>query len=152
MRTPEEIEAKAAEGWPWCELPKLAEDTLGGYVREAVLRGIERAAGHKPAWRGVDLCKAWAWLHQDDEWLDYLNDETNYPLYGAPKLRDACNRLNIEWPTEDRGLNRMAEGLPCWDGCWHCVEWVKASELDAANARIKELEARVAELESKEAR
>ena len=68
------------------------------------------------AGRSIEKLKALAWLLGDDETVTFAEDSSNYPQYGAPILKCLCQRYDLPIP-EGEGLRRMAEGLPCVDGC-----------------------------------
>ena len=55
--------------------------------------------------RGLSSCrslahyKAWLWILEDQETIDFLDDEGNYPCFGAPILQYICNKYN--WDFKD---------------------------------------------------
>lgn len=82
----------------------------------------DKASGHRglSANRSIDHFKAWVWLIGDDEALAFLNDEKNYPRYGAPMLKYLSERFGYN-RTLDSVEQSMADGESCRpycrDGC-----------------------------------
>jgi hypothetical protein len=147
MRTPEEIEEKLVNRrWPWSDLGRLTGAGGREVIAQTVKYDIYRIMDHKEPWYALGMLEMWAWLQGDDEWAAYLADEATYPMYGAPRLRDACRRLGIEWPA-DQDMTNMADGKECSEWCERgCIKWVHPKELQTALDRIADLEAQLKEV------
>lgn len=70
------------------------------------------------AGRSVAKMKAWLWLLGDDQLFAFASDPENYAQYGAPILKKISDTYGagLTTPQNDR-LLRMAQGLPCHEGC-----------------------------------
>lgn len=53
------------------------------------------------AGRSIDHMKAYLWLLEDTELLQYAED--NYTLYGKPILKKICEKYGIEWKSLHSG-------------------------------------------------
>lgn len=62
--------------------------------------------------RSVAHMEAWLWLLDDDAFIRSVQ----YAQYGAPKLKAICERYGFPVP-DSPAIARMAQGLPCRDGC-----------------------------------
>ena len=80
--------------------------------------GWPKARGHRgiSAGRTVEKMQAWLWLLEDDEMLAIAEDESQYPQYGVPILKQICEKYGFPIPEGD-DVARMSEGLPCEPGC-----------------------------------
>lgn len=89
-------------------------DAILGVIREYMPFAVEKATGHRgiSAGRSVDHFKSWVWLLGDYEEIDW-ND---YENYGAPILRQICQRYDIPVP-DDVGFTMMAGGHKCSAHC-----------------------------------
>ena len=78
----------------------------------------EKASGHRgiSASRSIEHFRNWLWLLGDDELLEFSGGDNNYINCGAPILKAIADKYRFDWPDDD-GLNRMARGEPCVDGC-----------------------------------
>jgi hypothetical protein len=93
--------------------PDDTEPAARGYLDFAIgkilnHRGISAA-------RSVDKLGEYAWLLGRDDVVSAM-DAAGYEQYGAPKVKAFAEGMGWEWP-DDRELVRMADGLPCRDGC-----------------------------------
>jgi hypothetical protein len=79
---------------------------------------VEKAVNHRgiSSSRSVAHYLAWFWLLGDDEMVAFIEDEDNYPQYGAPIIAKAHERLGKELPDDERFL-RMSRGESCSQGC-----------------------------------
>lgn len=89
-------------------------EQMAGYMRFAWGK-VEDHRGIS-AGRSVQKLAALAWLTGDDEILPFSDDNNNYAQYGAPILKYICEKYGLPVPS-DEGLLRMAQGLPCVEGC-----------------------------------
>lgn len=89
-------------------------EQMAGYMRFAWGK-VEDHRGIS-AGRSVQKLAALAWLTGDDEILPFSENNSNYAQYGAPILKHICEKYGLPMPS-DRGLLRMAEGLPCVKDC-----------------------------------
>lgn len=80
---------------------------------------IDKIRNHRgiSAGRSVQKLSTWAWLLGRDDIAQFMNDENNYAMYGAPAVRHFALHMDLPWPSDDERLERMASGLPCEDGC-----------------------------------
>ena len=58
----------------------------------------------------------YAWLLGRDDVVAAM-EAAEYTNYGAPKVKAFAEGMGFPWPTDDPGLTRMADGLPCADDC-----------------------------------
>jgi len=96
------------------------------YTKENIIKRIKdympfalgKAENHRgiSASRSIDHMVAWLFLLKDDELLNYAGNDDNYENYGCPILKKICDKYNIEYP-EDKHMQNMAEGKPCYNGC-----------------------------------
>lgn len=109
------LEGATPEGWAKCRTKPIAEEAIE-YVAFAVSK-IRNHRGLSTA-RSVSHFRAWAWLLLDDDAFQQF-DATPYENYGAPQVRKFCELIGRPdlWPTSDHGLQRMADGRPCFDEC-----------------------------------
>lgn len=93
--------------------PEETEPAARGYLGFA----IEKILDHRgiSASRSVDKLREYAWLLGRDDVVSAM-DDAGYEQYGAPKVAAFAAGMGWEWP-DDRELARMADGLPCRDGC-----------------------------------
>lgn len=72
------------------------------------------------AGRSISHFRAWLWLLNDDELLEFSYVTENYRNYGAPILRRIGEKYGIALPNES-WFENMSYGLPCKlnceDGC-----------------------------------
>lgn len=78
----------------------------------------EKAIGHRglSAGRSIDKMKAWLWMLEDEELLDFIEVEINYKNYGAPILKAICEKYGFPVPDHQWAKN-MSLGKPCRPGC-----------------------------------
>ncbi len=62
--------------------------------------------------RSLNHFRTWFWLAGDDKTLAFIEDDANYPQYGAPVLAKIAEVLGVALP-DDEGFTRMAKGLRC---------------------------------------
>ena len=78
-----------------------------------------KALGHRGISAGLmaEVMKDWVWLLCPE--ADYkATKDAPYENYGAPILAMAGQLLDMSVAIDDpEQAKRMAEGLPCWDGC-----------------------------------
>lgn len=88
------------------------EDGIRGYLPFA----IGKAEDHRglSAGRSVSHMQGFVWLMGDEAYGKV--DWENYPNYGVPILKQCAELVGFPWPSRD-GLNRMAVGQPCEEGC-----------------------------------
>jgi len=94
--------------------------------REAMLKEAQqymefawgKAMNHRglSAERSVSKMAAWMFLLGEDALLNTCFDDSKYPKYGAPILKDICVKLGWEIPA-DVAILRMIKGLPCQEEC-----------------------------------
>lgn len=106
---------------------KVTQDEWGTQTRpltrDAVLEdaaeymgriGWDKCVNHRgiSAYRTIQKMTAWVWLIEDGDAVAFLEDDANYPQYGAPALKYLCERFG--WPIpDDESVLRMAAGKPC---------------------------------------
>lgn len=99
------------------------EDWTGGRdkawkdAREYLDFAISKAVGHRglSASRSVDAYREWMWLMSEDT---SRFEEQDYQNYGLPMIRFAAHALGLPWDSLTHPVaERMADGLPCEDGC-----------------------------------
>jgi len=97
----------------WQELLESEDVPPLDAMRKYMDFAIGKARDHRglSASRSVMKLNAWTFL------LGFEPIEDPFPNYGAPILKALCQRHEFNWPDDDVALNRMAEGLPCHDGC-----------------------------------
>lgn len=66
--------------------------------------------------RSINKLQMWCVLLGEDELVARCDDESKYPMYGAPILLAICTTLGWPVPTDERAA-RMAAGKPCHNGC-----------------------------------
>lgn len=80
---------------------------------------VGKAVDHRgiSASRSVAHLRAWFWMLGRDDIVEFIDDDYNYPQYGAPILKRAHEVFGVSLPDDSEFL-RMAEGLPCSpNGC-----------------------------------
>ncbi len=103
-----------APGEGWKEpTGESVEQTARGYLIFAIGK-IEDHRGIS-AERSTIKLREYAWLLGRDDVVEAMS-EADYPQYGAPMVKAFAEGMGWDWPA-DVELNRMAEGLPCEDGC-----------------------------------
>jgi hypothetical protein len=103
--------------WEKLRSPLTEEAVLKEAAQYMATYGWDKAENHRglSAGRTVDKMETWIWLLGEDDFLKEV-EATRYENYGAPKLKLICE--HFDWPlSDDEGVLRMAEGLPCRDGC-----------------------------------
>jgi hypothetical protein len=68
------------------------------------------------AGRSVEKMRAWLWILEDEELLDFSNVDENYRNYGAPILKAICEKYDFPIPEGDDVAN-MAKGHTCTPYC-----------------------------------
>lgn len=66
--------------------------------------------------RSVEKMTEYAWLQGRDDVVKAM-DEAEYAQYGVPKLVAYAKGFDLHIPDDDPGLLRMAQGVPCEEGC-----------------------------------
>jgi len=99
----------------WNQEPLTREGVIK-IMKEYMDFALGKASDHRglSAGRSVEHYKAWVWLLGDEDY-GAINWE-NYPNYGAPILRQICEKYGIPFP-ESSTLDRMSKGLSCYEGC-----------------------------------
>jgi hypothetical protein len=99
------------------QVPLVKEKVLAEAEAYMAMYGWNKAEDHRgnSAGRTIDKMETWIWLLGEDDFLKEVKSAP-YKYYGAPKLKLICE--HFDWPlSDDEGVLRMAEGLPCRDGC-----------------------------------
>lgn len=99
-----------AEEW---EPARSGRSTAAGYLEFAI--GKIQAHRGISASRSVDKLTEYAWLAGRDDVVAAMG-AARYEQYGAPKVKAFALGMGLPWP-DDPELERMANGLPCEDGC-----------------------------------
>jgi hypothetical protein len=98
--------------------PESARRKLVRYLPFA----IEKAVGHRgiSASRSVSHFKNWVWLMEDSEAQEFIADDGNYAMYGAPIIKYLLNRYSVKYEfsssEELRIFECMAKGECCGSG------------------------------------
>lgn len=103
----------------WIDQDRSPEAMLDK-IRQFMDIALETVIAHRgtKTQRSVDYLRAWIWLMEDEVMLTYMDNPDHFPQYGAPILREICRRYQLPWPSDNPGLQRMAEGHPCQEnGC-----------------------------------
>lgn len=103
------------------ETPELTDEAIKKEMRDYLKFAFEKCVDHRglSANRSVEHFRAWAWLLNDQELIDFVNNDANYPMYGAPVLRRVAEYVGHPLP-EDPEFHHMADGRPC--GGDHCAQ------------------------------
>lgn len=100
-----------AEDWKFKKLTeKTVVDELKAFINFATPKVIQHTS--LAAMRGMDKLKAWTWLLDKDGEINW----DNFPNFGAPILKQICEKFEIPWPSNPV-LNQMVKGLPCSPSC-----------------------------------
>lgn len=104
------------EQWRESQAPCTRERVLQE-LREYMEFAWGKAHDHRglSANRSVDKLSAWVWLLGDDETVAKV-EATDYPNYGAPKLKVICDAYGFPIP-DDEATQNMIAGRPCEPGC-----------------------------------
>jgi hypothetical protein len=107
---------KEFEGGKW-KYEEPTKENITKVVREYMEFALGKAENHRglSAGRSIEHFKAWIWLLGDEDYGAINWDE--YENYGAPILRQVCERYGIPFPMDNKGLERMSRGLSCREGC-----------------------------------
>ena len=73
-----------------------------------------KAINHRglSAGRSVSHLRAWCWLLGEDELVAFIDDEDNYPNYGAPILKKVAEHWGVDVP-DNPTFQAMARGDKC---------------------------------------
>lgn len=93
--------------------PTDTEAAARNYLSFAITK-IEDHRGISAS-RSVDKLTEYAWLLGRDDVVAAM-EAVEYAQYGAPKVKAFADCMGWPWP-DGPDLARMAEGLPCEDGC-----------------------------------
>lgn len=108
------------ELWASQSKPNTRESIIAS-MRDYMDFALEKARDHRgiSAGRSLDHFRAWLWLLEDEETLAFLDDEKNYPQYGAPCLKKICEVYDFKEYAEqfEGSLGNMARGESCTNGC-----------------------------------
>jgi hypothetical protein len=111
------IESGESQKWEKTTDERI-QNSIVGYLDFA----WDKATGHRglSASRSLDHFRGWCWLLGDDEALSFIDDDANFPQYGAPILMYLSKRFGHTPPSGEDAKN-MAQGLSCSpyceDGC-----------------------------------
>lgn len=99
-------------------VPRGTDEEVEAAARDYLTFAIEKIENHRgiSASRSVEKLGEFAWLLGRDDVLGAM-DAAEYENYGAPKVREFARGMGWTWPEDDVELTRMADGLPCRDGC-----------------------------------
>lgn len=102
----------------WNKGALLTDEALRERMIDYLNFAVEKVMGHRgiSASRSVAHYLAWFWLLGDDEMVEFIGNEDNYPQYGAPIIAKAYERLGVELPDVE-AFRRMALGENCFDDC-----------------------------------
>jgi hypothetical protein len=103
----------------WGVALPLTEEAIKEEMRDYMKFSWQKVLDHRgiSASRSVDKMEAWLWLLGDDEMVAFAKDaNANYSQYGAPILKAISEKYGFGIPDDPRAA-RMAQGLPCVDGC-----------------------------------
>jgi hypothetical protein len=81
---------------------------------------VGKAIDHRSisASRSVEKLAEYAWLLGHDKLAAEMIEDHRYPMYGCPALKHMADTLGWQIDEMQNPLFvRMAEGLPCHDGC-----------------------------------
>jgi hypothetical protein len=108
----------------WGEVLSRDVDEIKKRLLDYLPFAIEKCVGHRgiSASRSISHMRNFVWLMGDEEALAFVEEESNYPNYGAPILRYLCKRYGFEYSSglcemDLKAFERMAEGLSCEEGC-----------------------------------
>lgn len=101
----------------WVPTP-LTEDEVLRQMRDYMDFAWGKVRDHRgiSANRSIIKMKSWLWLLEDDGLLAFVQDEINYPQYGAPILAAICRKYEMPIP-DGEAIRNMIEGKPCYEGC-----------------------------------
>lgn len=96
----------------------LERDVILAAMRDYMEFAWTKVQDHRgiSANRSVEKMAAWLYLLKDDEMRLFATNGEHYAQYGAPILKEICEKYQFAIP-DDPALERMAKGLPCHDGC-----------------------------------
>jgi len=102
----------------WGEVEELTRESVLEWMRDYMEFAWSKARNHRglSAGRSVDKMRAWLWLLGDDELVTFASGRRNYSQYGVPILKAICEKYDFPMPA-DKGVERMAQGLPCCRDC-----------------------------------
>jgi len=98
----------------WTPQPRDREGVLSS-MRQYMPFAVEKATHHRglSADRSLSHYSAWVWLLGDADY-DAIDWEA-YEKYGAPVLKQLCDRFEFPWPADNPILAAMANGDVCPD-------------------------------------
>ena len=96
----------------------LDEPTVLAQMRSYMEFAWGKVEDHRgiSAGRSVQKMGAWLWLLGDDELVAVTEDDSRYPMYGAPILKAICDKYGFPVP-DSESIGRMAQGLTCTPDC-----------------------------------
>lgn len=110
-------EAKPEEWTPYA----LERDSVIGDMKDYMKFAWTKVCDHRgiSASRSVVKMRAFLVMLGDDEMANLCLDESQYPYYGAPILKQICLKYGFPIP-DDPAVKRMMSGEPCSDDCEGC--------------------------------
>ena len=106
--------------WEAAQKENTSESILAemrGYMAFA----LGKAENHRglSAARSLDHYRAWVWFLGDQELLDFLDNDSNYPQYGVPALKSVGEKYDFPLPSREEWFINMSEGRSCGgdEGC-----------------------------------
>lgn len=101
------------------KLMSLDRNDVLAEMKDYMAFALTKAEDHRglSASRSVSHYRAWIWLLGDEDFQAI--DWDQYGPYGAPILKQICDRFAFEHPFEGV-LGRMSQGLPCSNDCGGC--------------------------------
>ncbi len=86
-------------------------------MKKYMVFALSKAENHRglSASRSIEHFKAWIWLLGNDDY-NFIR-WNNYKNYGAPVLRQICEKYQFAFPDDNIGLKNMSQGLKCSENC-----------------------------------
>lgn len=98
-------------------IPEQTDEQVTQAAHQYLNFAISKILDHRglSAGRSIEKLSEYAWLLDRTD-VQRAMDDAPYPQYGAPKVRAFAQTMKLFWPS-DYMLDRMANGLPCEEGC-----------------------------------
>jgi hypothetical protein len=108
-------ESVTEQDWLDSDPSKTVAQQIADYLPFA----LEKTQDHRglSAMRSICHYRAWLWLDEKRDLLDFISDDNNYAEYGVPMLKAIGEEYSLDLPTEEEWFQNMAAGKECQPNC-----------------------------------